>query len=88
MHACMIIRNLSRIYLLDRTTESVRLRDNAVRKSLELRKQRDAQTSREMKERQKREKQLRSQVSVRAMANDHSWQLRKTSEGKLKSFRY
>lgn len=85
----MKIRSSSSIMLyLFRTTESVRLRDSAVRKSLELRRKRDDEVSREAKERRKREKRLRSQISVKSMASDHSWQLRKTKEEKLKNFRY
>ena len=73
--------------LVSRTTKSVLLRDSAVRKSLESKKQQDKEISREMKEKRKREKKLRSQVSVKAMANDHSWQLKKAQDEKLKSFR-
>ena len=71
-----------------RTTESVRLRDNAVRKSLEIQKQKNDETLKAKRAKLKREKELRSQVTVKAMANDHSWQLRKSSEQKLKSFKY
>ena len=66
----------------------MRLRDNAVRKSLDVEKKKNDETLKTRKAKQKREKQLRSQVTVKAMANDHSWQLRKSSEQKLKSFRY
>ncbi|XP_028398892.1 protein FAM161B-like [Dendronephthya gigantea] len=69
------------------TTESVRLRDSAVRKSLEVQKQKNDETLKAKRARQKREKELRSQVTVKAMANDHSWQLRNSSKQKLKSFK-
>jgi hypothetical protein len=59
-----------------------------VRKSLDVEKKKNDETLKTRKAKQKREKQLRSQVTVKAMANDHSWQLRKSSEQKLKSFRY
>ena len=65
----------------------MRLRDTAVRKSLEMKRRQQVEMSKEMKERRKREKQLRSQVSVKAMANDHTWQLKRTQDEKLKHFR-
>jgi hypothetical protein len=66
----------------------VRLRDNALRKSLDVQKKKHDESLKTQKAKQRREKQLRSQVSVKAMANDHSWQLKKSSEHKLKSYRY
>lgn len=71
-----------------RTTESVRLRDNAVKKSLDVQRQRNDETLKARKAQKQRAKQLRSQVCVKAMANDHSWKLKKSNEQKLKTFRY
>ncbi|KAK3730355.1 hypothetical protein QZH41_014854, partial [Actinostola sp. cb2023] len=68
------------------TTESTRLRENRIRKSLEEQRTKDKEDEHEQRRKQRRLKQLRPQVSRRAMANDNTWQLRTTADVKIKSF--
>ncbi|XP_032237239.2 protein FAM161B [Nematostella vectensis] len=69
------------------TTEATRMREGRIRESLKERRAREQAELKEELQRQKKLKSMRPHVARKVMANDSSWQLKKTSDVKIKSFR-
>lgn len=71
-----------------RTTESTRLRESTVRKSLEQRTANEQDEIKQEQRRRRRQKLLKPEVTRKVMANDHSGQLKKAAKEKVQNFRY
>ena len=70
-----------------RTTESTRLRESTVRKSLEQRIASEQDEIKQEQRRRRRQKMLKPEVTRKVMANDHSRMLKKAAKEKVQNFR-
>ena len=68
-------------------TESARLRNEAVKKSLDKQSAIEKEQRKKEKEKKRRQKKMRPEIASKSMANDNTWNLKKTSKEKIKSFR-
>lgn len=68
-------------------TESARLRESTIRRSLENRRANEQEEIKQVQQRQRRQKMLKPEVTRKVMANDHSAQLKKAAKEKVQSFR-
>ncbi|RMX39851.1 hypothetical protein pdam_00013455 [Pocillopora damicornis] len=68
-------------------TESARLRESTIRRSLENRRANEQEEIKQVQQRQRRQKILKPEVTRKVMANDHSAQLKKAAKEKVQSFR-
>lgn len=69
------------------TTESTRLRESTIRRSLEHKKANEQEEIKQVQRRQRRQNMLKPEVTRKVMANDHSAQLKKAAKEKVQSFR-
>lgn len=83
----MVVFLLTKVHFFYSTTESTRLRESTIRKSLDEKKTKEKLSEKEQRRKQRRMRKLQPEVSRKALANDNSWQLKRTADVKIKSYR-